>query len=70
MPLYRAIIVRSYAVTIECETEEKAARLSEFFIGHSDLSTIGDREQQRFDIKSIELLENDAIEIEALTSVE
>ncbi len=62
MPLYRTTLIRSYAVTIESDDEKDAAKLSEFFVGFADFSNLPDREKFKFEIKQIELLENDAID--------
>lgn len=62
MPLYRTILVRSYAVNIESEDEITAARLAEFFVSYADFSNSLDREKFKFEIKEIELLENNSIE--------
>lgn len=62
MPLYRTVLVRSYAVNIESEDEKIAARLAEFFVGYADFSNSIDREKFKFEIKEIELLENNSIE--------
>ncbi len=62
MPLYRTTLVRSYAVTIESEDEKDAAKLAEFFVGFADFSNLPDREKFKFEIKEIELLENDSID--------
>ena len=62
MPLYHTTLVRSYGVTIESEDEQSAARLAEFFVGFADLSSLQDREKFKFEIKEVELLENDSID--------
>lgn len=44
MKTYLVRLIRSYAVTIEAENEEKACRYAEFFIGDcQDLSTFNER---------------------------
>jgi hypothetical protein len=62
MPLYRTVLVRSFDVTIEAEDENAALRLSEFFVGYADHSNSHDKEKFRFEIKNIEMTENDALE--------
>jgi hypothetical protein len=63
MPVYNTTLVRSYSVSINADDEEVAARLVELFIGDEDLSNFSDREKYNFEIKKIEMLENDVIEI-------
>jgi len=62
MPLYRTILVRSFDVIIDAKDESEASRLSEFFVGYADHSNSSDREKFKFEIKNIELVENDALE--------
>jgi len=68
MPLYRTILVRSYAVNIEAEDKEIAARLAEFFVSYADFSNSLDREKFKFEIKEIELIENNSIETSLIDS--
>jgi hypothetical protein len=63
MPLYHATLVRSYTVTIESKSEKEASGLAEFFVGFADFSDIADREKFQFEIKKIELIENDTIDV-------
>ncbi len=62
MPLYHTVLTRSFDVIIDAEDENEAARLAEFFVGFADHSNISDREKFKFEIKSIELTENDVLE--------
>jgi hypothetical protein len=62
MPLYRTVLVRSFDVIIEAEDKNDALRLSELFVGYADHSDSQYREKFKFEIKDIEMTENDALE--------
>lgn len=62
MPVYRTVLVRSFDIIIEAEDEKEASRLSEFYVGYADHSNSYDREKFKFEIKNIEMTENDALE--------
>lgn len=65
MKTYIVSLIRSYAVTIEAENEEKACRYAEFFIGDCyDLSTHEDKQNNKFSIIEIEPTINDAVDVE------
>lgn len=65
MKTYVVSLIRSYAVTIEAENEEKACRYAEFFIGDCrDLSTHEDKQNNKFSIIEIEPTINDAADVE------
>ena len=62
MPTYKIGLARIYLITIQAENSESAKKLSEMFIIDSDLSTPADRQDYKFTIDKIELLENDLFE--------
>jgi len=62
MPLYKTVLVRTFDVVIEAKDENEALHLAEFFVGYGDHSNSSDQEKFQFEIKHIELTENDAIE--------
>lgn len=65
MKTYLVSLVRSYAVTIEAENEEKACRYAEFFLGDChDLSTYKDKQNNKFSIIEIEATFNEAVDVE------
>lgn len=64
MPAYKIGLARTYLVTIQAENPESAKRLSEIFVGESDLSMSTDRQEYNFAIDKIELIENDVFECE------
>jgi len=56
---------RDYIVNIHAKNEKKAMSLAEFFIaGDKDASTENEREQHSFRINEIEMVTNDAFEVE------
>jgi len=62
MPLYQTILVRTFEVIIEAEDNTAASRLSEFFVGYADHSNAFERDKFKFEIKEIELTENNTLE--------
>lgn len=71
MKEYRVALSRAYIVTIQARSEEQALRFSEFYVGDSvDASTLRDRMKNRFRINDIEMVINDAIDIEEVTAEE
>ena len=64
MKTYKVALTRTYLVTISATDEEKAKRLSEFFIGDCpDSSNEKDRSEFNFSIENIEMTYNEADEI-------
>ncbi|MBS4032948.1 MAG: hypothetical protein KGZ85_00665 [Ignavibacterium sp.] len=65
MNTYKVSLHRDYIVSIDAKNEEEAKQLAEFFIaGEKDVSTPKDREQYNFIINEIEMVTNDAFEVE------
>ena len=65
MKTYKVLLHRDYIVNIDANNEEEAIQLAEFFIaGEKDASTEKEREQHSFRINEIELVTNDAFEVE------
>jgi hypothetical protein len=62
MPTYKIGLARTYLITVQAENPENAKRLAELFVGDTDLSLPADRQEHKFAIDEIELLENDAFE--------
>ena len=61
MNTYKVALTRTYMVTIKAENSEKAARLSEFFIGDCPDSSIKkDKSEFNFLIEDIEMMYNNA----------
>ncbi len=67
MKTYKVLLHRDYIVNIDANTEEEAKQLVEFFIaGEKDASTSKDRKQFNFRINEIEIVTNDAFEVEGM----
>ena len=63
MKRYSVVLNRSFTVIVDAENPEKASRIVESFIGYDDDATDEDRIQNKFNILAIDMLENDAIEV-------
>jgi hypothetical protein len=65
MKKYLVSLVRDYGIVIKAKNEEEAMRCAEFFVGgEKDLSQKKDREEYKFRIETIEMTNNDAIDVE------
>jgi len=65
MKTYKVALTRTYLVSIKAENEEKAKRFSEFFLGDCpDLSNKKDRSEHKYSIEEIEMVYNEANEID------
>jgi hypothetical protein len=62
MPTYKIGLARTYLIAIQADNPESAKRLSEIFVGDSDLSLPADRQEYKFAFDKIELVENDVFE--------
>jgi len=63
MPLYKVTIQRSFDIEIRTDNRNKASQLAELFLGYHDESDEQDRINNNFSIQSIEMLENNVIEV-------
>lgn len=64
MKSYEVLLSRSYVVTIQARNEEEALRHCEFYIGgEKDISTPKEKEMDQFEIGKIEMMINDAFEV-------
>ena len=67
MKTYKVLLHRDYIVNIDANNEEDAMSLAEFFIaGEKDASIEKEREQHSFKINEIEMVTNDAFEVEGV----
>lgn len=65
MNSYKVSLHRDYIVNIDTNSKEEAKQLAEFFIaGGKDASTPKEQEQHRFRINEIEMVTNDAFEVD------
>ena len=61
MKTYKVGLTRTYLISIKAENEERAERLSEFYLGDcADQSTKKDRLENNFFIEDIEMVYNEA----------
>ena len=65
MKTYKVLLHRDYIVNIDADNEDDAKSLAEFFIaGEKDSSTEKEKERHSFKINEIEMVTNDAFEVE------
>ena len=65
MKTYKVLLHRDYIVQVEAKNKDKAKSLAEFFVaGEKDASNEKEREQYGFEITEIEMITNDAFEVE------
>lgn len=61
MKAFKVVLNRAYFVTVNAESEERAKRYAEFYLGHClDLSKETEREKYRFSFEDMEMVINDA----------
>ena len=65
MKTYKVSLHRDYIVNIDAKNKDEAMSLAEFFIaGEKDASTEKEREQHSFRINEIEMVTNDAFDVD------
>ena len=68
MKNYKVNLARSYVVSVNAENKEDAKSLAEFFVGDcSDVSKKEDCEKYNFSIGNIDMVLNEAMEVEQFT---
>lgn len=71
MKTYKVLLHRDYIVHIDANNENEVKSLAEFFIaGEKDVSTEKEKEQYGFRINEVEMVTNDAFEIEEVEEKE
>ncbi len=64
MKTYKVALTRTYLVSIKADTEEKAKRFSEFYLGDCpNLSNKKEQLEKKFSIGDVEMVYNEANEI-------
>jgi hypothetical protein len=63
MNTYHVVLSRSFLVTINANSADSASKLAEFFLGFQDESSVLDRNENDFSIQSIEMLENNVVDV-------
>ena len=67
MKTYRVVLTKSYVVTVNAKTKEKAKRFAEFYIGDiQDISTDENRKKLNFSIEEIDNRINESLEAEEI----
>ena len=65
MKTYKVLLHRDYIVNIDAYNKDEAKSFAEFFIaGEKDVSTEKEREKHSFRVNEIEMVTNDAFEVE------
>jgi hypothetical protein len=67
MPRYEVSLTSSFLITTQAESEETAQSLAEFYVVHTDGSTIKERAERNFLIEQIEMTVNEASEVNQLS---
>jgi hypothetical protein len=64
---YKVSLHRDYIVNIKAKNEDEAKSLAEYFVGgEKDCSNEKERKQYKFMIEEIEMVMNDAFEVEKI----
>ena len=67
MKTYQVVLTKSYVVTVNAETKEKAKRFAEFYTGDiQDISTDENRRKSNFSIEEIDSRINESLEAEEI----
>ena len=67
MKTYQVVLTKSYVVTVNAETKEKAKRFAEFYTGDiQDISTDENRRKSNFSIEEIDSRMNESLEAEEI----
>ena len=67
MKTYQVVLAKSYVVTVNAKTKEKAKRFAEFYTGDiQDISTVEHRRKSKFSIEEIDSRMNESLEAEEI----
>jgi len=67
MKTYQVVLTKSYVVTVNAKTKEKAKRFAEFYTGDiQDISTDENRKKLNFSIEEIDTRINESLEAEEI----
>ena len=70
MKTYRVELTKSYLVTVSAKTKKQARRISEFFTNDiQDISTIENREKEKFLIENIECTVNETFDCSEIKTI-
>ncbi len=63
MKTYQVVLIKSYLVTVSAKTKEQARRVCEFYTNDvQDISTIENREKEKFLIENVECAVNETFD--------
>lgn len=70
MKTYQVVLTKSYLVMVNACTKERARRVCEFYTNDiQDISTIEDREKEKFLIENIECAVNETFECREIKTI-
>jgi hypothetical protein len=70
MKTYRVVLTKSYLVTVSANTKEQARRVCEFYTNDiQDISTIENREKEKFLIENIECTVNETFDCREIKTI-
>ena len=66
MTTYRVTLARTFSVQIETDDPSHIAQLACLYVGYTDEATEMDKQMHGFEIRDIQLIENDVLDIQAV----
>jgi len=70
MKTYQVVLTKSYLVSVSAKTKEQARRVCEFYTNDiQDISTIENREKEKFLIKNIECTVNETFDCHEIKTI-
>ncbi len=70
MKTYQVVLTKSYLVSVSAKTKEQARSVCEFYTNDiQDISTIEDREKEKFLIENIECTVNETFECREIKTI-
>lgn len=70
MKTYQVVLTKSYLVSVSAKTKEQAQRVCEFYTNDiQDISTIENREKEKFLIKDIECTVNETFDCHEIKTI-
>lgn len=70
MKTYQVVLTKSYLVSVSAKTKEQARRVCEFYTNDiQDISTIENREKEKFRIKNIECTVNETFDCHEIKTI-
>jgi len=70
MKTYQVVLTKSYLVTVNASTKEHARRVCEFYTNDiQDISTVENREKEKFLIENIECTVNESFDCHEIKTI-